>query len=66
MGFRVFHNFSDGSTEDITDEVFETEEEADAAAAQAASDFSQGGDYLEEAGEARCPYTIVDWDIVEE
>ena len=51
MGYKVIHKFADGSTEDICDEIFETEEEAEEAARQAASDYSQGGDVLELAGE---------------
>lgn len=66
MGFRVIYNFSDGSSEDILDEVFETEEDAEEAAMQGASDYSQGRGYLEEAGEDYCEETIEDWDIVEE
>ena len=66
MGFRVIYNFSDGSSEDFLDEVFDTEEEAEEAAMQGASDYSQGRDYLEEAGEDYCEETIEDWDIVED
>ncbi len=66
MGYRVYFNFSDGSTEDILDEVFDTEEEAEDAARQGASDYSQGRDYLEEAGEEYCEAEIIDWDVVEE
>lgn len=66
MGFRVFYNFDDGTSEDILDEVFETEEEAEEAAIQGASDYSQGNGYLEEAGESFSDSIIIDWDIVEE
>lgn len=65
MGFRVYHEFADGSSEDICDEVYATYEEAEEAAQQAASDYSQGGDVLELAGEevgAEC----TGWYIVEE
>lgn len=66
MGYRVIYNFSDGSSEDVLNEVFSTEEEAEEAARQGASDYSQGRGYLEEAGEDYCEEEIVDWDIVEE
>ena len=65
MAFRVYHNFADGSTEDICDEVFSTYEEAEDAAQQAASDYSQGGDVLELAGE-EAGAEITGWTIVEE
>ena len=64
MAYRVYYNFSDGHSEDILDEVFQTE--AEEAARQGASDYSQGGDYLREAGEDFCEEEIIDWDIVEE
>ena len=66
MGYRVYYNFSDGRSEDLLDEVFATEEEAEEAAREGASNYSQGRDYLEEAGEDYCEETIEDWDIVEE
>lgn len=65
MGFRVYHDFADGSSEDLCEETFATYDEAEEAAQQAASDYSQGGDYLEEAGEESGP-EIVGWTIVEE
>jgi hypothetical protein len=66
MGYRVIYNFDDGSSEDILDEVFETEEEAEEAAREGVSDYSAGRDVLIEAGEKYCEQEIVDWDIVEE
>ena len=65
MGYRVIYNFDDGSSEDILDEVFDTYEEAEEAAQQGASDYSQGRDYLEEAGESYSDLEIMDWDIEE-
>ncbi len=65
MGFRVSINFDDGNSE-LLDEVFETEEDAEAEARQWASDYSQGGDILKEAGEEYCEQEVVDWDIYEE
>ena len=65
MAYRVIFNFDDGSaSEDLLEDVFETEAEADEAAAQCSSDYSQGRDYLEEAGEDYCDEEIVDWDII--
>ncbi len=65
MGYRVIYDFDDGSSEDILNEIFETEEEAEAAAEQGASDYSQGRDYLDEAGEDYCEEKIIGWDIEE-
>ena len=64
MGFTVVHNFADGSSEDICDEVYETYEEAEEAAMQAASDYSQGGDVLELMGEEQGA-EITGWTIIE-
>lgn len=65
MSYRVIFNFDDGSSEDLLDEVFDTYEEAEEAAEIAASNYSQGNDYLEEAGESYSDAEIVDWDIEE-
>ena len=65
MGYRVIYNFDDGSSEDVLDEVFDTYEEAEEAAETGASNYSQGNDYLEEAGESYSDSDIVDWDIEE-
>lgn len=65
MMFRVSMNFDDGSSE-LLDEVFETEEDAEAEARQWASDYSQGGDYLKEAGEEYCEQKVIGWTIYEE
>lgn len=64
MAYSVVINFDDGSSETL-DETFETWEDADEAAKQWASDFSQGGDYLREAGEEPCDTNVTDWDINE-
>ncbi len=66
MGYRVIYNFSDGHSEDLLDEVFATENEAEEAAQQGASEYAQGRDYLAEAGEDFCEEDIDDWDIVED
>ena len=66
MAYKVIFNMSDGTTNDeLLDEIFETEEDAEEAARQCSSDYSQGRDYLEEAGEEFCEEEIEDWDIVE-
>lgn len=64
MGYKYRFNFDDGSTME-SDDVFDTKEEAEWEAQNDASAYSQGGDYLEEAGMARCEMEIVDWDIFE-
>ena len=66
MGFRVYHTFSDGTTEDMLDEVFDTYEEAEEAALEGSSNYSQGRDVLELAGEDYCEEEITGWTIVEE
>lgn len=66
MGYKVIFNYSDGSVdEDLLDEVFDSREEAYSEAAQASSDYTQGNEYLDEAGEEYSSKEIVDWDIVE-
>ena len=65
VGYKVRIDFDDGSDETL-DEVFSSEEEAEAAAQQWASDYSQGGDYLKEAGEEYCKQEVIGWDIYEE
>ena len=65
MGYRVIFNFDNGTTEDMLDKVFETIEDAEYAAQQEASDYSQGRDYSDEAYEPSCDENIVDWSIVE-
>ena len=65
MGFRVIHYFADGSSEDICEEVYNSYDEAEEAAQQAASDYSQGGDVLELAGEG-AGAEITGWTIIED
>ena len=66
MGYKVYYEMSDGSTNDtLLDEIFDTEEEADEAARQAASEYAQGGGYLDEAGEDFCEEEIEGWYIAE-
>lgn len=63
MSYRVIFNFDDGTSEDILGEEYDTYEEAEEAAEQAASDYAQGNSYLEEAGESHSGAEIDDWDI---
>lgn len=64
MSYNVRIDFDDGS-DIVIDETFETEEDAESGAQQWASDYSQGGSYLREAGEEACDTTIIGWDIYE-
>lgn len=64
MGYRVTFNFADGSSEDMLNETYDTYQEAEDEARQAASDYSCGGFYMEEAGEKRGP-EMIDWYITE-
>ena len=64
MSFKVYHQLADGSNADICDELYDTMEQAEEAAQQAASDYSQGGDVLSLAGETPGP-EIVGWFMVE-
>lgn len=65
MAYTVCINFDDG-TEEYLDETFKTEKAADKAARQWASDYSQGGDCLREAGKEACDAEVIGWDIMEE
>lgn len=64
MSFKVYHQLADGTNADICDDLYDTIEEAEAAAMQAASDYSQGGDVLSLAGQEAGP-EIVGWFSVE-
>lgn len=64
MSYKVYHRMSDGTHADLCDELYETMEDADSAAQQAASDYSQGGDVLDLMGEEQGPQ-VLDWYIVE-
>ena len=65
MGYRIRFNYDDGTSE-LQDEIYDTYEEADEAAAQGASDYAQGGAYLDESGEGYCDSEVIDWDIIED
>lgn len=64
MSYKVYHRFTDGTFAELCDELYDTLEEADEAGRQATSDYDQGGDVLELAGEGRGP-EIIDWYMVE-
>ena len=66
MGYRVIYNFDDGTSEDVLDEIFDTYDEAEEAAQEGSSNYSQGNGYLEMAGEDHSDSNIVGWDIVED
>ena len=66
MGYRVYYNFSDGTSEDLLDEVFSTKKEAQYAASEGANDYSVGVETLQMGGHDYPEAKIIDWDIVEE
>ena len=66
MGYRVIYNFSDGTSEDLLQQVFDTEEEAETAAQIGAEAYDSGNDVLKLAGESYSESRLIDWDIVED
>lgn len=66
MGYRVIYNFSDGTSEDLLDEVFSTKKEAQAAALEGKGNYVTGTETLQLAGEEYDDAKIIDWDIVED
>lgn len=66
MGYRVFYNFDDGTTEDLLHEVFRTKKEAQAAAGEGAGNYDIGTETLMLGGHDYPEAKIIDWDIVEE
>lgn len=66
MRYRVIYHFSDGSSEDILDEVFNSKLEAELAAREGATDYAAGVEVLKDAGELYSEEEIVGWDIVDE
>ena len=66
MRYRVIYHFSDGSSEDILDEMFNSKLEAELAAREGASDYAAGVEVLKDAGESYSEEEIVGWDIVED
>jgi CelD/BcsL family acetyltransferase involved in cellulose biosynthesis len=66
MGYRVYYIFDDDTTEDLLDELFETEEEARAAALNGMGDYSVGVETLQMGGHDYPEAKIIDYDIEEE
>ena len=66
MGYRVFYNFDDGTTEDVLDEVFATKKEAERAACEGAGNYAVGQETLQLGGHDYPEANIMDWDIVKE
>ena len=66
MGYRVYYNFSDGTSEDLLDEVFSTKKEAQYAASEGAGNYAVGTETLYLGGHDYSEAKIIDWDIVEE
>ena len=66
MGYRVFYNFSDGTSEDLLDEVFATKKEAEYAALEGKGNYITGIETLKLGGHDYCEANIIDWDIVKE
>lgn len=65
MGFRLRINFSDGESE-LVDEVFETEEDAEAEYETWLNNWSAGRETLKLAGETYVDADIEDCEIFEE
>lgn len=66
MGYRVWYNFDDGTSEDLLDEVFDTEKEAEEAALEGENNYNTGTETLMLGGHDYDSAKIVDWDIIEE
>lgn len=66
MGYRVYFNFDDGTTEDLLDEVFDTEEEADRAAREGMNNYSVGVETLQLGGHDYPETNIIDYYIDED
>lgn len=66
MRYRVYYNFSDGTSEDLLDEVFATKKEAEYAASEGAGNYAVGTETLKMGGHDYPEANIIDWDIVKE
>ena len=62
----MIYHFSDGSSEDVLDEMFNSKLEAELAAREGASDYAAEVEVLKDAGESYSEEEIVGWDIVDE
>ena len=67
MKYRVIYNFSDGHSEDMLEELFDSEEEAEQEARQGAADYDAGGDVFDlmDDGDHVRGAEIESWDIEE-
>lgn len=66
MKYRVYYVFDDDTTEDLLDELFDTEEEAEAAALEGEGNYITGTEVLQLGGHDYSEAKIVDWYIEEE
>lgn len=66
MKYRVYYEFDDGTTEDLLDEVFDTEEDARAAANEGMGNYSVGVETLQLGGHDYPEANIIDYYIDEE
>ena len=65
MGYIVYYEFDDGSTEDLLHEVFDTEKEAEAAAIEGMGNYSVGVETLQLGGHDYPEAKITDYYIDE-
>lgn len=66
MKYRVYYNFDDGHCEDLLDELFDTEEEAEEAALEGLGNYRTGVEISQMGGHDYPPANIIDYDIDEE
>ncbi len=66
MSYRVWYEFDDGSTEDLLHELFETEEEAEAAAHEGIGNYKTGVEALKLGGHDYPEANIIDYYIEED
>ena len=66
MGYRVYYEFDDGTEEDLLDEIFDTEEEAEAAALEGMSNYACGVETLQLGGHDYPEAKIIDYYIDED
>lgn len=64
--YRVFFNFDDGTSEDLLDELFDTEEEARFAAEEGMGNYDTGVETLQLGGHDYPEANIIDYEIQEE
>lgn len=66
MGYRVYYEFDDGTSEDLLDKLFDTEEEARAAALEGMGNYSVGVETLQIGGHDYPEAQIIDYYIDED